>query len=1174
MSSPNTSNLQTLPKDFNFSGNEDRISELWKKNNCFDASLKLNRNNHFTSYDGGPFCTGDPHMGHALISVIKDTVARHQTMNGKYVRRRAAWDCHGLPIEALVTDKIGLKSKKDIEEYGINNFNDECRKSITLCSSNWGTFFDKIGRWVDYENDQKTCDFPYMESCLWAFKELWNKGLVYQGYKVMPYSTGLETELSNFESKLEYKTVTDLSVYISLKLNSKFMDVSASLLVWTTTPWTLPSNLAVCVNAKLTYVMVKSDDEYYILAKSCLKLLPSDYIIINEFIGTQLVGLSYEPLFDYFTRLYKVESTHFTVLEDNYVKDDSGTGIVHLAPGFGEDDHRVCLKNGLVDKIGKNIFVPIDSTGCFTNEVSDFTGRYVKDSQLEIEIAEKIKQQGSLLKKQRVKHEYPHCYRTRTPLLYKAGLSWFINVEAVKDKLIANNQEINWVPEHVKNGRFGEWLNNAQDWSFSRSRYWGTPVPLWVNTDDENDVICVGSVEELYQLSGVRVTDLHREFVDDIIIKQDDKTYKRVPFTFDCWFESGSYPYAHLHYPFENKDLFEQTFPADLVCEASDQTRGWFYTLNVLSTMLFDKPAFKNCICTGLVLAEDGQKMSKSLKNYTPPLDVIKTFCADAIRLYLMGSPLVRADTLSFSDKGVGNVMRDMFMQWTNAYKMFIEQYTMFNHTTSSVSSDVKFKYNEQPTSFLDRWIQQELKVLVKQVHCNLNKYDLSGVVMKLRDFIEQMCNWYIKLNRHSLRGGEDKHLSHWMTSLSVFHKVLLDFSLLMAPLTPFLSETMYQQLKLLAPKRLRKESVHHCQYKNFFGAEDQLRRTSDLDENISKNFAHLQRVIGMIRILRDKHTISLRKPVKKIIIAHNSQVLDSIKQLERYLLEETNVLEIEYTDKDKYFTQELKPVKKTIGQTFRRDAGKVFKIISQLSSDQINMFLQNGKLVVDNFEITKEHINVIPKLNPVDEYEHFLEESDDPFVVYMDVKMNKETLGMYLSNLFCIGVQQMRKDCGLQPWNKIKIYYTTNNLELYSMLGQNNSSITKRLKYPVQCLEATKSRPYNFQSVLVSKVMEIEGCVVEATIVCEDMTKELLAQRDQYLVNQFHEKLKQFSEYMTADTTTYCRCNDDLANILIKGNHEFLSSGTSNPYTDDLLVTRETVIIEGNEVQVDVVIS
>jgi isoleucyl-tRNA synthetase len=676
VSAPLISTMASLPATMDFSKMEEEINERWKEKEVFKFQNKLSQERGdkvYTFYDGPPFATGLPHYGHILAGTIKDVVTRFACMNGCQVDRRAGWDCHGLPVEYEMDQILGVKHRQDVLDMGIDVYNAHCRSIVLRYTGEWRETITRLGRWIDFDNDYKTMDKSYMESVWWVFSQLYKKGLVYQGYKVMPFSTACATPLSNFEAGLNYKQVKDPAIVVTFPSKSK---PERCYVAWTTTPWTLPSNIALCVHPELDYVTIldKKSQKQYILAKDRIcqmypimnnpkKYKPGMeqewYDIVETCKGKDLVGDFYEPLFSYFSQGVSNQK-YFQVVADSYVTADSGTGIVHQAPAFGEDDYRVCCT---VYKIvtPADLPCPVDSNGCFTSIVTEWQGMYVKDA--DDGICHALKAMGRLYQKDVLDHSYPYCWRSDTPLIYKAVPSWFVAVEQIRDRIVENNKLTYWVPSIVKEGRFHNWLVDARDWAVSRNRFWGTPLPIWTN-ETFTEIICVESIQQLYDLSGVLVEDLHREVVDQIQIPSTvtPGTYlKRVDEVFDCWFESGSMPYAQQHYPFSiDEEKFQQGFPADFIAEGIDQTRGWFYTLMVLSTALFDKPAFKNLIVNGLVLAGDGQKMSKRKKNYPDPNLVISKYGADALRMYLINSPVVRAEDLKFQESGVLRVVKEV----------------------------------------------------------------------------------------------------------------------------------------------------------------------------------------------------------------------------------------------------------------------------------------------------------------------------------------------------------------------------------------------------------------------------------------------------------------------------------------------------------------------------------
>ena len=624
----------------NFPQMEENILEFWQKQGIFKKSIEQREGcDEYVFYDGPPFATGLPHFGHFVPGTVKDIYPRYQTMKGKKVDRRFGWDCHGLPVEYEMEKELGISGKTEIEKFGVANFNESCRSIVLRYTKEWENIVTRMGRWVDFENDYKTMNPDYMESIWWVVKQLWDKGLMYEGYYILPYCPRCSTVLSNHELNLGgYKEVHDPAITIKFKAEG---ENNTYFLAWTTTPWTLPSNLALAVGNDVEYVKVADSGENYIMAKDRLSAYyknEEEYKVVWTKKGSELLGMSYEPLFDYFADAK--EKGAFKVFAADYVTTEDGTGIVHTAPGFGEDDYATLKGTGIPT------VCPIDGECKFTEDVADYEGRFVKDC--DKDIIKRLKEEGKLILRQQYLHNYPHCWRCSSPLIYRAISSWFVDIDKIKQKMLNANQEIYWMPGHLKDGRFGKWLEGARDWAISRNRYWGNPIPVW-KCDSCKETDCLGSRAELEEKTGKKVDDLHKHIIDDLTYEcKCGGTMKRVPEVLDCWFESGSMPYAQVHYPFENKEHFESHFPADFICEGLDQTRGWFYTLTILAAAIFDKPAFKNVVVNGLVLAEDGKKMSKSARNYSDPVEVINKYGADALRFLLTNSGIVRAEDLRY----------------------------------------------------------------------------------------------------------------------------------------------------------------------------------------------------------------------------------------------------------------------------------------------------------------------------------------------------------------------------------------------------------------------------------------------------------------------------------------------------------------------------------------------
>jgi len=822
---------------------EEKIIEFWEKEDIFHKSIENRKDAPFFSfYDGPPFATGKPHYGHVLATTIKDTVLRYWTMKGFQVPRRVGWDCHGLPVENLIEKELGIKNKKQIEEMGIQKFNDACKSSVFACTTEWLTTLRRVGRWADYSNAYSTLDNNYIESVWWVLKQLWNKELVSRNYRVSPYCPRCSTTLSNFEVNQGYKETRDKSVYVKFKIveNKEFED--ASFLVWTTTPWTLPGNVALAVNKDLEYVHIKTiNNEEFVLLNERLFVLEEEYKVIKKFKGKELIGIKYEPLFDYLKK-EKVDNIKnaYQVFNGEFVSNEDGTGIVHINPMYGEDDFNLGKEHELP------FFHTVDTNGKFKKEVSDFQDIFVKDA--DPKIIENLKERKLLLKEELIIHEYPYCWRCDTPLLYYAIESWYVLVTKIKDKLIENNKKISWVPSHLKEGRFGKWLEGARDWDISRSRFWGAPIPIW-QCESCKERICVGSIEELKKLAVKEydLKDLHLPYIDEVKLKcpKCNKEMKRTPEVFDCWFESGSMPYAQWHYPFENKELVEKTYPADFIAEGLDQTRGWFYTLHILAAALTiddiglgkDNPAFKNVIVNGLVLDDKGRKLSKKLKNYPDMTDVFDKYGADPLRYFLLSSTNI-GEEYRFSEDKVKEVWRKIISALENCF-VFFETY--------KEGGKISMGHPHVGGNILDDWIISKTEGLNRDVNKWMEKYELTKSSRLFGDYIDDLSNWYIRRSRRRFQKPENQKEKDEATE--TLHYVLLKLSKLMAPFTPFISEEIYLKMK-----NEGKESVHLCDY-----PEPQLNL---IDENLNNQMVWAKDAVNLILAERAKEKVKVRQPL------------------------------------------------------------------------------------------------------------------------------------------------------------------------------------------------------------------------------------------------------------------------------------------------------------------------
>ncbi len=777
---------------FNLPKLEKKILTFWNQNKIFQKTLdKPSPQGDYVFYDGPPFATGLPHYGHIVASLMKDIVPRYWTMKGYHVERKWGWDCHGLPIENIVEKSLNLKNKKDIEELGIEKFNLTCQSKVLTYAEEWKKVINRLGRWVDMENDYKTMDLSYMESIWWVFKQLWEQGLIYQGRKSMHICPRCQTTLSQSEVSQAYQDIEDISVIAKFKLKSNELKLSNGqtvkgniyILAWTTTPWTLPGNVALAVGEAIDYAVIELEKDYYVLAKNNLESLANGrpYREVGELKGRDLVGLAYQPLFDYYLNSNLENLDHgFKVYAADFVTVEDGTGVVHIAPAFGEDDLNLGLKYNLpfIQHVG------ID--GRFKPEVKDFVGLEVKPrgntQATDKKIIEFLQNKNLVFDIQEYTHAYPHCWRCDTPLLNYTTSSWFVAVTKIKDEAIQLAEQINWTPPHIKHGRFGKWLEGARDWSISRQRFWGSVMPIW-HCDQCGQYKVLGSIKELEELSGQPVTDLHKHVVDKITFKCDScqSQMKRIPDVLDCWFESGSMPYAQMHYPFENREKFESNFPAEFIAEGVDQTRAWFYYLHVLATALKHKPAFKNVIANGIVLAEDGKKMSKKLNNYPDPSLIFDKYGADSLRYYLAASPVMRAEDLNFSEKDLVEQSR-----FFNTLFNVLAFYQMFAQSSEGTALNPK-----QLEHILDKWIIARLEKTKQEITKKMDSYDLNAV-RYIPEFIEDLSTWYVRRSRDRFKGDNQPDKQQ---AISVLKHILLELSKIMAPFLPFTAEHFYQQL-------------------------------------------------------------------------------------------------------------------------------------------------------------------------------------------------------------------------------------------------------------------------------------------------------------------------------------------------------------------------------------------
>ena len=998
--------------DFSFVEMEKAQLDYWEREKIFQKSLERTKGGHpYVFYDGPPFATGLPHHGHLVGGTLKDVVPRYWTMKGRYVERRFGWDCHGVPVEYEIDKKLGMHAVDAVKKLGVKGYNDECRGIVSRYSVQWKTIVSRMGRWVDFDNDYKTMHTSFMESVWWVFKELWRKGLIYRGRRVLPFSTELGTVLSNFEAGMNYREVQDPAVTVLFELEGE----EAGIAAWTTTPWTLPSNLALCVSPDIEYVLAETRGRKFYLAAAALERYEKLSLKVVERIkGAELVGRRYRPLFPFFEDFR--HRGGFVILGDDYVTTDTGTGVVHLAPGFGEDDGRVMRQAGL-----EEVFAcPVDDKGLFTEEIGPWVGVHVKKA--DGEIVRDIKARGFLLHRDTIRHSYPMCWRSDTPLIYKAIPSWYVRVESLREELLESNRQINWVPAHLKEGRFGQWLENARDWSISRNRVWGTPLPIWHNKTTDR-YHCMGSLDELEKYTGVRPEDIHREWVDDLkfSLKGEEGEYRRVPEVFDCWFESGSMPYAQRHYPFERRETFEKGFPAEFIAEGLDQTRGWFYTLTVLSTALYGKPAFKNVIVNGIVSAQDGKKMSKRLKNYTPPMELMDKHGADALRLYLVNSGLVRGEDMSFSDAGVVEMVRKTLLPWYNAYKFFSTYVRVDGWCLPEKSPAVG--------NLMDRWILSRLQTLKGRIEREMERYHLFNVVPALLDFIEDLTNSYIRLNRSRFWGDENAEQDKSAAYFTLY-TCLDELSQIMAPFAPFAAEYIYRELLFLKGTGGTPESVHLCDYP--------MAEAGRVDDKLERAVGLMQQVILLGRQQRNEKKVKVKIPLAKLVCIHSDgDSLVELAQLEGYIKSELNVKTVEYSNRERdYLHPVARPNLPVLGKRLGKRMGGFMKSIRQLSPDQIYHLEEKGVLELDGESFRRDDflIGRRPK-----EGKNLV--SNGMISIDLDCHLTEDLLKEGMAREVVNRIQKTRKEMGLNVDDRIKISFFADE-QLASVIREHRAYI------------------------------------------------------------------------------------------------------------------------------------
>ena len=955
----------------NFAKLEESIHGLWEREEAFKKSNELAEGRpEYVFYDGPPFATGLPHYGHILSGTIKDTVTRFYYMQGFRIERKFGWDCHGLPVEYEIDKMLNITCIQDVLKMGIGKYNSECRNIVLRYTKEWEAIVKRMGRWIDFRNGYRTMDLSFMESVWHVFKMLYEKGSVYRGHRVMPYSTACSTPLSNFEANQNYKDVSDPSVLVSFPLLTKVRDYKLSLVAWTTTPWTLTSNLAVFINRGFTYAVFRSNGLLYAMQKDRVGVYFKGAEVLDEIEGKEMEGLEYEQPFRYFD-LYRKKG-FFRVYHADFVSDYDGTGIVHSAPGFGEEDYKAMVKLGLAQE-NELVPSPLDEKGRFNEEVPDYKGVYVKDADKKVikDLKDKI------LMNKRITHRYPFCWRSDTPLLYRLVPSWFVRIKQEIPKLLETNSTIKWVPESIGEHKFRNWLAQGRDWAVSRNRFWGTPIPLW---HSNGKYICVGSVAELEELTNRKISDIHRESIDDLVILKEGEEYRRISEVFDCWFESGAMPYAQKHWPFENS----LKLPADFIAEGVDQTRGWFYTLHAISSILFGKAAFKNCIVNGIVLASDNKKMSKRLKNYADPMDIINKYGADSLRLYLISGPVVHAESMSFSQRGVNEVLKNLLIPWYNCFCFYS-----------------KCSKGDAGTE-MDGWILNSLNSFGSRVEGDMKKYHLSNIMNYAVVFINDLCNWYIRMNRKALREGASRAL----------RDVLLKFSTAMGPFAPFFSEYMYQSLS--GPDKKEFKSVHYERFPCF--------------GNICPHdFDEAKKLIEAIRKMRETRGISLKTPLRKAQVVCGKELQASAKRYADVIRSECFLLEIEFLGEEGFESRvSFKPNFSEIRKSGDKERIKAkIKLISEASEQEL------AQLVENNLNIEKKGVEI--RIVDVLYKKEFLCDGYaldfDNFSVILDTEITPELNEIKTAREFFSFVQRLRKKAGFKVCDSVFVHASCRKL-------------------------------------------------------------------------------------------------------------------------------------------------
>ncbi|MBX2975396.1 MAG: isoleucine--tRNA ligase [Ignavibacteriaceae bacterium] len=1028
--------FKQYPENIHYPSVEAKILKYWEDHKIFEKSISSRSDEKtFTFYEGPPTANGKPGIHHVMARTLKDMACRYKTLKGFQVHRKGGWDTHGLPVEIEVEKTLGIKSKSEIPQFGVEKYNKACRESVFTYKDLWEKMTKRMGYWIDLDTAYVTCTNNYIESVWWSLKTLFDKGLIFKDYKIVPQCPRSETVLSSHELALGYKMTKDPSVYVLFKLKGE----ETSILVWTTTPWTLISNVGLAVGAEVDYVKIKHKEKNIILAKARLSVLDGDYELVEEFKGATLEGKEYEQLMPYVS----VDKKAFFIVVGDFVSTEDGSGIVHIAPAFGADDYEISKKYNLP------MVQPVTRGGLFTPEVTDFAGQFVKDA--DAGIIKKLREEGKLYKKETIEHSYPFSWRfDNVPVIYYARESWFIRTTAIADRMVELNKTINWYPPEVGAGRFGNWLEENKDWALSRDRFWATPLPIWVS--DDGEMIAVGSIEELKEgfieedgkrtsVRDIENIDLHKPFVDNILFEKNGKIFKRTPELIDVWYDSGAMPFAQYHYPFENKEWFEKNFPSDFISEGIDQTRGWFYTLHAIGTMLFDKVAYKNVLVNDLILDKNGQKMSKSKGNTVDPFLLFDKYGSDATRWYLVFNSPPWRPTL-FDEESLAETQRKFFGTLMNTYSFF----ALYANIDGFRFKEELVPYSERPE--IDRWIISKLNSLIAEVEGYMESYDVTKAARAISSFtIDQLSNWYVRRSRR--RFWKSEMNLQKLSAYQTLYECLLTVAKLISPFTPFLAEELYQNLNNLTKKE-EFESVHLALYpeKTFS------------DESLETKMEIAQNVVYLTRAMRAKLNLKVRQPLKKIMVVVSDEKKSALSDMQDVILDELNIKElVVLTDDSGIVNKSAKPNFKSIGPKFGKLVNPVANAIKEFGKDQIKM-LESGEEISLNLNgsdviVTLADVEIVST-----EITGWSVESQDGIIVALDTELTPDLINEGLAREFVNRVQNLRKESGFEVTDRILINFSAEDT-LFDAINQFNDYIAN------ETLAESVSNQFNEESIV-----------------------------------------------------------------------------------------------------------